>query len=576
MMTSPTTSQSIRSYNPNPARLMNEKTKPEPQVPQNNDRIETSLRLAHKHGLDIKRTNIPPEVELPTDIPHLFFYSSQKKQWLIGGQNVSYISPFNTGGLIPDTPPPITFFSISHHNWIPSLTLPQKARDNDLIILSSSAAKGTTINGAHLSPAGTHTINKDERHIFRYSASQAQWNLEQAPKVTTTTTGPVPPITPTEPAPPEPGLNEQQLIKLSGSKTRVTMSAINSPDKLVLPPHAHDRDRVVITSTSNKPVHIDNLNINNPSAMQVEAGDQYEFMYLKKNNKWEVMSAPQSHYSAKQLSDAQVPPLTKPKTIIDVNTKDWGHTLKLPASAVPGSRVIVRSKSEQPFTINASSDHVIRPNEIIAFKADEKGKLNKETVTIDLLLLYSDKARERLGAEKMVSRLTEGLHLTNEALENSGANFRFRSTAIKEVKAHSSWTKLEHPLAALREDPDIQNSRNALKADGIYYEGTENNYAGLAYVKASAHNMVAVGNIEASTIVMRHELGHNMGVKHGGASTSFNQGYTRFKTVMGGNDIPYYSTPHRYTPDGEPLGVANEIDAVRTMNAFSARVAAYR
>lgn len=88
--------------------------------------------------------------------------------------------------------------------------------------------------------------------------------------------------------------------------------------------------------------------------------------------------------------------------------------------------------------------------------------------------------------------------------------------------------------------------------------------------------MAAVGSIYSSTRVMRHELGHNMGISHGGESTSYDQGYSDLGTIMGGNDIGFYSTPNRYTRDGRALGVKNKIDAVRAMNEFSATVANYR
>lgn len=76
---------------------------------------------------------------------------------------------------------------------------------------------------------------------------------------------------------------------------------------------------------------------------------------------------------------------------------------------------------------------------------------------------------------------------------------------------------------------------------------------------------------------MRHELGHNMGLEHGGKTESINQGYGLLSTIMAGNAIPYYSTPERYTADyGIPMGIPGKIDGVQAMNGISAAVAAYR
>ena len=118
--------------------------------------------------------------------------------------------------------------------------------------------------------------------------------------------------------------------------------------------------------------------------------------------------------------------------------------------------------------------------------------------------------------------------------------------------------------------------RNELSADGIYYVGTEDG-CGLAWVRASAYNMVATGSTNCGTTVMRHELGHNMGLVHGGESSSYNQGDVRFGTIMASNAIPFYATPNRYDrATGIPLGMPGRIDAVRAMNEFSMQATNYR
>jgi hypothetical protein len=134
------------------------------------------------------------------------------------------------------------------------------------------------------------------------------------------------------------------------------------------------------------------------------------------------------------------------------------------------------------------------------------------------------------------------------------------------------------PVRELRTHAVAQEWRNELKADGIYYEGTEGGDCGRGFLAASEGNMVATGSSGCGTTVMRHEMGHNMGVSHAGeGGTESSQGYAIIKGIMGGNEIPYYATPWRFTSDlGIRMGVANKIDAVGAMNARSAMVAAYR
>ena len=171
----------------------------------------------------------------------------------------------------------------------------------------------------------------------------------------------------------------------------------------------------------------------------------------------------------------------------------------------------------------------------------------------------------------------ESFNLTNQALANSGANFRYRLAGLRRFAAPAHWTELGHPVSELRSNATAQAWRNEVKADGIYYEGSESG-CGLAYVRASASSMVATGTIHCGTTVMRHEMGHNMGLDHGGtAGAGYAQGYLPGHTIMAGNAIPYFATPQRLDPtDGIRLGIANQYDAVRAMNEYSATVAAFR
>ncbi|HEX8539316.1 MAG TPA: zinc-dependent metalloprotease family protein, partial [Cystobacter sp.] len=148
------------------------------------------------------------------------------------------------------------------------------------------------------------------------------------------------------------------------------------------------------------------------------------------------------------------------------------------------------------------------------------------------------------------------------------------------IKAPDRWKTIGDPLSELRADVTVQQMRNQLKADALYYEGTEEG-CGLGWVRADAYSMVGTGSLGCGTTVMRHELGHNMGLNHGVSTENTNGayavGYNPVATVMGGNAIPYFSTPRRYTAKyGIPMGVEGQVDGVRAMNEFSSTVAGYR
>lgn len=64
-----------------------------------------------------------------------------------------------------------------------------------------------------------------------------------------------------------------------------------------------------------------------------------------------------------------------------------------------------------------------------------------------------------------------------------------------------------------------------------------------------------------------------MGLTHAMGASGINRGYQFVKSVMGGNAIPYYSTPNRFDP---AYGIVNTIDGVKYMNGNSEAVSNFR
>jgi len=205
------------------------------------------------------------------------------------------------------------------------------------------------------------------------------------------------------------------------------------------------------------------------------------------------------------------------------------------------------------------------------------------------LLLYSDKARDKFGIDAVRQHLLQSLDLTNQALERSGANFRYRQVAIEEHRADDSWANLDDALFGIARDGSEDLFELRQKADMVYYVGTEvgpGADVGLAFPTANEFNAIAVGYLGAGTGVMAHELGHVMGLSHSGEGKSYAQGNPQ--SVPGIADImapgvsrdtsriSYYANPNRYTPDyGIPTGIEGKYDAVRAMNERAATVAAF-
>ena len=77
---------------------------------------------------------------------------------------------------------------------------------------------------------------------------------------------------------------------------------------------------------------------------------------------------------------------------------------------------------------------------------------------------------------------------------------------------------------------------------------------------------------------MRHELGHLLGIYDDTPPWAYGRsGYPLVGTIMAGNKVAFYSTPHRYTRDyGLPMGMKDRYDAMDAMNEFSPYVSGYR
>jgi hypothetical protein len=502
------------------------------------------------------------KLKITSDSEYTLEYHEDIQQWDIQGQGVTHLTPNSDGSLISENLQGILYYKMENNDWVPEITLPSTAKDDSLIIIRSTASNDSKISADNLLYASTTTIKSGDQYVFKYLKGFNRWALNSSPIRNV-----------------EVDISSSELPTPTAQTTVVTLTDSHWREKVKLPAKSADRDKMTLKSLTNAVTLIDTANISDSGSMSLSNGQQYDFFYIAEKGKWQLIDSPDTFYEAQDIIDGKIPELQTPRTVINSANGNYQPNLYLPTAQEPGSRVIINSEAELDISVSAdNSNYKISKGETAAFKVDERGHWDRETVTIDLLLLYSDKAADRLGEDAMHKRLTEGFILTNEALENSGANFRYRIVGLRQVEAKVHWKSLGNPLEELREDATVQGWRNTLKADGIYYEGTEDG-CGLAWLGSWGRdrNMVATGSINCGTTVMRHELGHNMGLSHGGESESHDQGYGLLSTIMAGNAVPYYSTPDRYTMDyGIPMGIPNKIDAVQAMNSLSSKVSAYR
>lgn len=494
-----------------------------------------------------------------------FVYQASQSRWALS--SIPQYSPNSTGATIPDLGTNRAVrYSMADGNWTGSISLPASAADNAVILINSSATWAASINPANILHASTLRIQAGDQYALVYSSQQQKWLPVITPlrKLTATQAG-------------------SNIATPTAPKTEISFSDSAWRASITLPASASDRDRIFIKSTAANPASISNTNLEFKGSLSILNGSSYEFMFVKEKNLWVIQNSPTDSYQVKNLTAGQIPAMRYPLSRVQSSDANWSSVVKLPDSAKPGDRVIIQSDAQYSFNVTATqasfTSKTISKGDTVRFVRGADNQWAVESSLINMLLVYSEQAAAQLGDSAMKARLLEGLRLTNEAAENSLANFYLRVAGV--MKQEMPGDTLGDALSALRSESNVQNQRNQLAADAVYYEGTEEG-CGLAYVNQypSAYNMAGTGSLNCGTTVMRHEFGHNMGLNHGGepsAAFPYAQGYTKLATVMGGNAIPYYSTPKLYSKDlGLALGIDNQIDAVRMLNQNAAAVSQFR
>ena len=494
-----------------------------------------------------------------------FVYQGAQGRWSL--TSIPQYTPNATGATIPALGSNrVVRYSMSEGNRVKTIYLPATANDNAIILIDSTAAQMANIDPTNLLQASTFRVQAGDLYALIYSTKQQKWLPVVTPirKLNARQTGSVIPV-PTAP------------------KTEVSFDADNWRASITLPAIAGDRDRIFIKSSATRAAVINNTNLEFQGTLAILEGSNYEFMFVKDKNLWVIQNSNTDSYLLKNVPWGEMAAIRYPVTRVSASVGNWRSALKLPDSAKPGDRVIVQSDYPKPFTVTATQasfvSQTINQGDTVRFIRNAANQWTVESSLINMLLVYSDQAAARLGASAMKARLLEGVRLTNEAAENSLANFYLRVAGVMQQEMPGE--TLGEALSIMRSNTPVQEQRNLLAADAVYYEGTESG-CGLAYVNQnpSAYNMAGTGSLNCGTTVMRHEFGHNMGLNHGGepsAAFPYAQGYSKLATVMGGNAIPYFSTPKLYTKDlGLALGVEDQIDAVRMLNRNAPAVAQFR
>jgi hypothetical protein len=472
-----------------------------------------------------KNTDVPiPSVTLSTGQSVLYRYALGKKLWevqapTVYGPNNGSPLQVNMGSSL------IARAVLLNGYWAPSVVLPATAPANAVVLVSSLAQWASTIDGKNLLFDYKAPLRMGNApYAFSFNATLSKWVLLKAPETQLL---------------PKDLLAGGTLPAPATPVARLTLPAGTSALQLKLPPSANDRNRLVLQSQA--AIRSSIVGDASLGTMTLGQGDSYEFMWDASSPKprWVLLDAPTTVLKAGALlPQGVIPAVQTPMTSVQAWDGNWAPQLILPDKAQSNDRIAVKSSATWSTRVvgRGLPVQVLTTGEEAVFVFDASAGWKRETNTIRLMLASSQAAVTRLGPAAAQARQLESLRLSNEALANSGNKFRYQLVSL--FTAPTLGTDLGKALNLMRSNKAIQDQRKLVAADAVYYEGTEDG-CGLAWVNSvpNKFNMAASGSLNCGTTVMRHELGHNMGLGHGNGLAP---------TVMSGNALRYFATPNRY------------------------------
>ncbi len=541
-----------------------------PENPTDGARVTMNVSASSSSVVDVSR--VQPglgRIFLGTGYSVSFTYRSNGDLWEISGGNiVNFHTPNTVGSNIPNSSGKLTVYKIGNGDWVDNIVLPASSTDGNQIAVISSAGSDSKVDSRHRVLSDTALVKNGDSYLFRYSSAHGGWLTETSPerliKAADLNNGTFSPTSPL---------------------TRIEFADGSFVRDLNLPGNAGDGDRLVVTSSASLTANINN--VRDVGTVKLDTNSQYELVYVTKDRQWVLVNnIPSTVYRAIDLQDGKIPRLTRLRTIIEMWNGNWTDKIYLPMGTPKGYQVTVKSQAESRSAVHGIDNNndmsvPVNRGQTIAFRVDSNGKWVQETVTIDMLLVYSDKLVQSMGEQGIRAYAVEAFSLINDALENSAANYRVRIVGLEKVTPGPDWTTLHIALDGVRHSPEIQGMRNRLKADAVYYFGLEEG-CGLALrnVPAVADQMIGTESVGCGVTSMRHEFGHMMGIHHNRAPDNntdyYGFGYGPSLTILNGNAVPYYSSPKLLSPNyGVPMGIEGKIDALRRMNDVSRKISEF-
>jgi hypothetical protein len=235
------------------------------------------------------------------------------------------------------------------------------------------------------------------------------------------------------------------------------------------------------------------------------------------------------------------------------------------------------------------------------------------TNVLDVLVVYTPKARDLYGRDGLESKILNTFAFGNQAFANSNVSAQLNLVHMAEF-AYTETNSLETSLARVRSTTDghmdgVHALRDQVGADvvALITEDADTTWCGYGYIMRTNSATFAKDAFSATRAsclannTLPHEIGHNQGSHHDRETAAgaygmyaFSYGYRRcvtdgtgFRTIMAytcpgaPNRIAHYSNPNVFF-NGFPTGIDHGVstttsaDNARSMRGTAATVAAFR
>lgn len=477
------------------------------------------------------------------------FFSSRIKGQPAIAQDRTSLSPSGTlRWQIPRNSEVISIIDLRDNKYASELILPPDGKAFDSITIENNSTLGTAVLGAH-TPFPDQHMDLAPGNVVRveFDPIVRKWMWAYAP------------------------YKEKRVkdhYKRIAPRTVMELKDGDWVSPVVLPSYAHDRDRVIVRSSATWDSEIrDSMDAAASTQFALRRGDEYEFVFAADKNRWHLLRQPSPSPAVETTYQKEVRLKDEGYGVIEVTAPSGGSTTPNVILPKPRKGLRVIAVGHPATTMNIIADNLNVPvlnDEKIAFRVNDRGLWERETTTIDLLWVLDMSSREIPYRWDALTLMRENIRQANDALENSGATFRYRLVGSPIEGFNYPGVDLKRVPEDLARDSNLQALLKQHRADGIYYGGS-NRWGSAAtcdwsHTSYTEKTFVIATALTCPTSTFRRRAGFALGVP--------NNTVAKPVPVIGsGDQLALYPTSHWMLPDGRWALNPGQENVLENMNS---------